>query len=108
MNQNELYHYGVLGMKWGISRARRTAAKLNYKNAKKSASSYSDLKKAKLAYKKEKKSKANDVNIANKLYSKGSSIVKGVLANSGNTLIGGLPSVVDYFDNRSASKRNKE
>lgn len=35
MYNNELYHYGVKGMKWGVRRARYKAAKKEYKAAKK-------------------------------------------------------------------------
>ena len=34
MMNNELYHYGVKGMKWGQRRAQKKAAKSKYKSAK--------------------------------------------------------------------------
>lgn len=32
VDSNELYHYGVLGMKWGIRRANRTGGSYSYKS----------------------------------------------------------------------------
>ena len=40
-NNNELYHYGVLGMKWGVRRARKNVSKA--KNARKSAKEWEEM-----------------------------------------------------------------
>lgn len=61
MNQNELYHYGILGMKWGV---RRTPAQLGY--SKSDSSVTKRVKKGKeLAAKKKAKEQAKAEKKAN-------------------------------------------
>lgn len=55
MEQNYLYHYGVLGMKWGVRRSRKKAAKAERKSAKqRKEESYSEDYKRVKALKKKK------------------------------------------------------
>ena len=55
MEQNYLYHYGVLGMKWGVRRSRKASAKAGRKSAKqKKEESYSEDYKRVKALKKKK------------------------------------------------------
>lgn len=122
--ENELYHYGVLGMKWGVHRARKNSAKAEKYQKKgntKKASKYSD--KADRITQKHKTrvgEKAYD-RITNtstgKLYaeslvmgtygalkynqlkakgvSTGKSAVLGMLSGAGNLVTGGLISVIE-------------
>lgn len=143
-DDTSLQHYGVIGMKWGIRRARNKQAKENYKKA---ISNNVDKKDAKKSYKLEKKNKSNDTKIANRLYSKNSKAMnariakmdigeaflktyvlgsygtmkyekarsegsgvassagKAVLKNAGNVYALGIPSLVEYMQNRRARKK---
>lgn len=70
---NELYHYGVLGMKWGVHKAKKNADKA--KTARTSAREWDE--------------------IAKNAQAKGKSAVEGVLYNTGNLLTNGILSVVE-------------
>jgi hypothetical protein len=134
MSDAYLQHYGVLGMKWGIRRARRKDAARKYK-------------KGTSEYKKAVNDKSRDVAIANKLYSKqskgankrvakmstsdaivesmllgsygalkfneakargagtGRAAVESILYGMGNSMTYGLNSTIKYLDNRAARSK---
>lgn len=51
MNQNELYHYGVLGMKWGVRRYRNSGGSYTREGLKRFDKSYEDYQSKNNAYK---------------------------------------------------------
>lgn len=65
MNNNELYHFGVKGMKWGVRRYRNKDGSLTPKGVKRYGN-MSDDKLQKSLYKQVKKERANQSNRSNK------------------------------------------
>ena len=57
MNQNELYHYGVLGMKWGVRRYRNSGGSYTREGLKRFDKSYEDYQSKNNAYKDARKAK---------------------------------------------------
>lgn len=82
MNSNELYHYGVLGMKWGVRRAKVNAKKAKNLRDKKSLKEYdeiADYKKSKgdtKGYARAKKNKQKQLDKAQKFENKSKEILK--------------------------------
>lgn len=83
MNCNdELYHYGVLGMKWGVHRARKKGSAYSYKSHKtkkyeRQAEKYAGTKRGNLAARKAKSSARWDTNYQRR--AEGASIARTLL-----------------------------
>lgn len=88
MNQNELYHYGVLGMKWGVRRRRSSSNVETPKPKKKTLSEMSDdelrSKLSRLQMEKQYKDLVKQLNPQQE--SKAKAFVKRVLERSGENI----------------------
>lgn len=88
MNDNELYHYGVLGMKWGVRRKRNSSNVEPAKTKKKTLSEMSDdelrSKLNRLQMEKQYKDLVRTLNP--KQESKAKTFVKKVLEKSGENI----------------------
>lgn len=88
MNQNELYHYGVLGMKWGVRRRRNSSNVETSKPKKKTLSEMSDdelrSKLSRLQMEKQYKDLVKQLNPQQE--SKAKQFVKRVLERSGENI----------------------
>ena len=107
MNNNELYHYGIKGMKWGI---RRTPAQLGHKPAKSTTSQRkSEMKKMSDA---ELRSRINRIQMEKQYMqltapevSAGKKFVKDVLVNAAKQT---LTSYVSKYMNKGVEAVMKE
>lgn len=115
MNQNELMHYGVLGMKWGVRRARKKGTTYKYKSMstrryeKKvdKAKQKGDTEKAKTMSKRLERSRQYDKN-AQKIsdnYSTSEAIGKAVITNM--AMEGGGPVLFSAYTRMKASGVSK-
>lgn len=90
MNQNELYHYGILGMKWGVRRRRSSSNVETAKPKKKTLSEMSDdelrSKLDRLQIQMEKQYKDLVRTLNPKQESKAKTFVKKVLERSGENI----------------------
>lgn len=90
MNQNELYHYGVLGMKWGVRRRRSSSNVETPKPKKKTLSEMSDdeLRSEISRLQLQMEEKYNDLvkQLNPKQESKAKTFVKKVLERSGENI----------------------
>ena len=88
MNQNELYHYGILGMKWGVRRRRSSSNVETPKPKKKTLSEMSDdelrSKLSRLQMEKQYKDLVKQLNPQQE--SKAKAFVKRVLERSGENI----------------------
>lgn len=88
MNDNELYHYGVLGMKWGVRRKRKSSNVETAKPKKKTLSEMSDdeLQSAINRLQIEKKYKGLVSELNPQQESKAKAFIKRVLERSGENI----------------------
>lgn len=132
-SNNDIKHFGVLGMRWGVRHDKQYQAKERSARGKKNYNSI--VKKAKLdtanrLYSKNTSKMNNSIVNAStgetlvksflmgsygsmkyaKAKSEGSgtasAAVNGILMNWGNNLLYNVPSLIEYADNRSARKSN--
>lgn len=103
-SSDELYHYGVLGMKWGVHRSNRKASK-NESLAKK-AIKY-DTKQA-LYYKKSEKAHAtNDLGGSNRAAMKAAKYNKSAAKYSKKALTSTNQRKIDRYETKAASMKYK-